>query len=60
MIRAVTNQKEQEIVSLFKEHLRELMGKKPAPEFHRWLMKKGLMDEHGKLTAMAGDASIFL
>ncbi len=40
--------------------LRELMGKKPAPEFHRWLMKKGLMDEHGKLTAMAGDASIFL
>jgi len=40
--------------------LRELMNRKPAPEFHKWMMKKGLMDENGKLTPAAGDGSIFL
>ena len=40
--------------------LRELTGRKPAPEFHRWLMKQGLMDENGILTEKAGDGSIFL
>lgn len=40
--------------------LREITNKKPAPEFHAWMMKKGLMDEYGKLTPIAGDGSIFL
>lgn len=40
--------------------LRELTGRKPAPEFHRWMMKMDLMDENGVLTARAGDGSIFL
>lgn len=40
--------------------LREITHKKPAPEFHAWMMKKGLMDEEGKLTELAGDGSIFL
>lgn len=40
--------------------LREITHKKPAPEFHAWMMKKGLMDEDGKLTEIAGDGSIFL
>lgn len=40
--------------------LRELMNRKPAPEFHKWMMRRGLMDEYGKLTPLAGDGSIFL
>lgn len=40
--------------------LREITNRTPAPEFHAWMMRRGLMDEHGKLTAMAGDGSIFL
>ena len=40
--------------------LRELTHKKPAPEFHKWLMKHDLMDENGILTEKAGDGSIFL
>lgn len=32
----------------------------PAPEFHQWMMKRGLIDEKGVLTELAGDASIFL
>lgn len=40
--------------------LREITGKKPAPEFHRWMMEWGLMDENGVLTEIAGDGSIFL
>ena len=40
--------------------LREITGKKPAPAFHAWLMERGLMDEAGKLTPLAGDGSIFL
>jgi ethanolamine ammonia-lyase large subunit len=40
--------------------LRELSGRKPAPEFFRWMVKRGLMTENGVLTELAGDASIFL
>ncbi|MEM1485912.1 ethanolamine ammonia-lyase subunit EutB [Oscillospiraceae bacterium PP1C4] len=40
--------------------LRELTGRKPAKEFHQWMMKRGLMDENGVLTELAGDGSIFL
>ena len=40
--------------------LRELTNRKPAPEFFRWMVKLGLMDENGKLTPRAGDGSIFL
>jgi ethanolamine ammonia-lyase large subunit len=39
--------------------LREILGLKPAPEFFQWLIKRGIMDESGKLTERAGDASIF-
>jgi len=39
--------------------LRELMGFLPAPEFHTWLQKMGIMAD-GRLTERAGDASIFL
>ncbi len=39
--------------------LREMMGLTPAPEFHRWLMNHGIMDAAGRLTALAGDASLF-
>lgn len=38
--------------------LRELLGLRPAPEFERWLERRGLMDG-GRLTAAAGDARIF-
>ena len=37
---------------------RELLSLRPAPEFEAWLEERGIM-EHGKLTACAGDASIF-
>lgn len=40
--------------------LRELSHRTPAPEFHKWMMKLGLMDERGVLTERAGDGSIFL
>jgi ethanolamine ammonia-lyase large subunit len=39
--------------------LRELLGKRPIKEFEAWLEKQGIM-ENGKLTAKAGDASMFL
>ena len=39
--------------------LRELVGLLPAPEFHKWLIKHEIMDEEGRLTAKAGDASLF-
>jgi len=39
--------------------LRELLGRKPAPEFFEWLKKMDLMDENGRLTTKAGDPSIF-
>lgn len=40
--------------------LRELLNRKPAEEFFQWLLKLEIMDESGRLTAKAGDASIFL
>jgi ethanolamine ammonia-lyase large subunit len=40
--------------------LREILGLTPAPEFFEWLKKRELMDEKGRLTAKAGDASLFL
>jgi len=39
--------------------LRELLNLRPAPEFEIWLEKMGIMKK-GKLTRIAGDASIFL
>ncbi len=39
--------------------LRELCGLLPAPKFHKWLIRRGIMDEAGKLTEAAGDASLF-
>jgi ethanolamine ammonia-lyase large subunit len=39
--------------------LRELLGRTPAPEFFEWMKKLELMDEKGRLTDKAGDASIF-
>ncbi|NYE58493.1 ethanolamine ammonia-lyase subunit EutB [Carboxydothermus ferrireducens] len=38
--------------------LRQLLKKSPIPEFAKWLEKMGLW-ENGRLTAKAGDASIF-
>lgn len=38
--------------------LRELFGLRPLPEFEVWLEKQGIMED-GKLTAKAGDASLF-
>jgi ethanolamine ammonia-lyase large subunit len=35
--------------------LRELLGRRPAPEFEAWLERRGLM-ENGRLTSRAGDA----
>lgn len=39
--------------------LREVLDLKPAPEFHQWLMKMGIMNENGVLTEKAGDATLF-
>ena len=39
--------------------LRELLNKTPAPEFFGWCRKNGILDEIGRLTPNAGDASIF-
>ncbi len=38
--------------------VRQLMGLRPLPEFEAWLEKMGLM-ENGRLTPIAGDASVF-
>ena len=38
--------------------VRQLMGLRPLPEFERWLEKMGVM-ENGRLTPVAGDASMF-
>jgi len=38
--------------------VRQLLGLRPAPEFEAWLVEMGLMHD-GRLTARAGDASIF-
>jgi ethanolamine ammonia-lyase large subunit len=39
--------------------LRELLDRRPAPEFEAWLEARGLM-EHGRLTARAGRAEALL
>lgn len=39
--------------------LREICGLRPIKEFEQWLEKMGIM-ENGRLTKIAGDASIFL
>ena len=39
--------------------LRELLNRRPTPEFERWCVKMGLL-ENGRLTAKAGDPTIFL
>ncbi|MFC5448497.1 ethanolamine ammonia-lyase subunit EutB [Paenibacillus aestuarii] len=39
--------------------LRELMGLRPAPDFERWLVKMGIM-ENGRLTPLAGDPTLFM
>ncbi len=38
--------------------LREIFNQRPAPEFEAWLTKMGLW-RNGRLTARAGDASVF-
>ncbi|NTU21555.1 ethanolamine ammonia-lyase subunit EutB [Brevibacillus sp. HB1.2] len=38
---------------------REVMGLHPAPDFEKWLEKMGIM-ENGRLTAKAGDPTIFM
>ncbi|TKI58376.1 ethanolamine ammonia-lyase subunit EutB [Brevibacillus antibioticus] len=38
---------------------REVMGLRPAPDFEKWLEKMGIM-ENGRLTAKAGDPTIFM
>ncbi len=38
--------------------VRELLGLRPAPEFERWMEERGLW-RNGRLTARAGDASVF-
>ncbi len=40
--------------------LREITGKHVISEFETWLIERGIMDKNGKLTDIAGDASIFL
>ena len=39
--------------------IREVLGLRPIPEFEQWLEKMGIM-EHGRLTARAGDPTIFV
>jgi ethanolamine ammonia-lyase large subunit len=39
--------------------MREVLGRTPAPEFFEWMKEMELMDEKGRLTSKAGDASIF-
>ena len=39
--------------------LREIFGLRPIKEFDQWLEKMGF-SENGKLTPLAGDASVFL
>ncbi|SDX08756.1 ethanolamine ammonia-lyase subunit EutB [Paenibacillus sp. CF384] len=39
--------------------LRETLGRRPAPEFEKWLVRMGLM-ENGRLTPLAGDPSLFM
>jgi ethanolamine ammonia-lyase large subunit len=38
--------------------LRQTFGKRPSPQFESWLETMGIL-ENGKLTARAGDPTIF-
>lgn len=38
---------------------REILGLKPNPEFEKWMMKWGIIDENGRYTDRAGDPTIF-
>jgi ethanolamine ammonia-lyase large subunit len=40
--------------------LRELLGLTPAPEYFEWAQERGILDSSGRLTARAGDATMFL
>lgn len=40
--------------------LRETLNLKPIKEYEKWLQKMNILDESGKLTEKAGDASLFL
>jgi len=40
--------------------LRELLNLKPAAEFFEWTKKMGILDNNGRLTERAGDATIFM
>lgn len=40
--------------------LREILRLKPAPEFFCWAVNMGILDDKGRLTEMAGDASLFV
>jgi ethanolamine ammonia-lyase large subunit len=35
-----------------------MFGKTAIRPFHEWLVKKGFVDERGRLTQLAGDASV--
>ena len=38
--------------------LREIFGLTAIKPFHNWLLKMGFVDERGRLTDIAGDASV--
>ena len=40
--------------------LREMFGLTAIKEFQDWLVEMGFVDENGKLTKKAGDASVLL
>ncbi|MDD6155022.1 MAG: ethanolamine ammonia-lyase subunit EutB [Eubacteriales bacterium] len=40
--------------------LRQITNRKPAPAFFKWAIKRGILDEDGNLTDVAGDGSIFM
>ena len=40
--------------------LRELLGLTPSPDFFCWAVGKGILDQNGRLTKRAGDASLFI
>jgi len=42
------------------QSLRELLNLKPIKEYEEWLKKMGILDDLGRLTEKAGDASQFL
>lgn len=42
------------------QSLRELLNLKPIKEYEDWLKEMGVLDDSGRLTKKAGDASLFL